>query len=108
MVLTNEFIEEVENKKKTRVRIMLKDTLLVDPSFRVFNEMLEYAECHILDLYDKHNEEELNNNSLLWDEDYMNRQMVAVVSNFSKERVDLLKKIVTKLYEHKIHVILIP
>ena len=55
MVLTNEFIEAVENKKKTRVRIMLKDTLLVDPSFRVFNEMLEYAECHILDLYDKHN-----------------------------------------------------
>jgi hypothetical protein len=102
MVLTNEFIEAVENKKKTRVRIMLKDTLLVDPSFRVFNEMLEYAECHILDLYDKHNEEELNNNSLLWDEDYMNQQMVAVVSNFSKERVDLLKKIVTKLYEHKI------
>ena len=33
-----------------------------------------------------------------WDEDYLNEQMVAVVNNFSAERIDLLKKMVRKLY----------
>ena len=43
MALTKEFIEAVENGKKTRVRIMLKDTMLVNPSLQAFEEMISYA-----------------------------------------------------------------
>lgn len=42
MALTNEFIDAVTNNKKTRVRIMLKDIMLVDPSMKTFNEMLSW------------------------------------------------------------------
>ena len=54
------------------------------------------------DLFDWHDGEELIDDSSAWDEDYMNQQMVSVVTNFSKERVELLKKMVKKLYAHKI------
>ena len=102
MALTKEFIEAVDNGKRTRVRIMLKDIMLVDPSLKTFDEMLTYADKNMSDLYDQHDGEELNTDSSAWDEDYLNQQMVSVVTNFSKERIALLGKIVKKLYAHKI------
>ncbi len=102
MTLTKEFMEAVGLGDKTLVRIMLKDIMLVDPSMKTFEEMLQYAEKRMPDLYDEHDEEELKQNPAEWDEAYMNMQMVIVVSNFSKERVALLKKIVRKLFGHKV------
>lgn len=101
MAITNEFREAVELGKKVRVRIMLKDSMLVDVTMRQFDEMLDYALVNISDLYDEHDEEELKYSSSEWNEAYLNSQMVSVVSNFSKERVDLLKNIVKFLYRDK-------
>ena len=52
MALTNEFIEAVDNRKLIRVRIMLKDSMLVDPSLNDYNEMLAYASSKLNDLFD--------------------------------------------------------
>ena len=40
MAITNEFMEAVQSGKMMRVRIMLKDSLLVDPTAAQFDEML--------------------------------------------------------------------
>lgn len=98
MALTKEFLDAVEQRDETMVRIMLKDSMLLDPSLKTFEEMLQAAEAQMSGLYDAHDGEELKQNSSEWDEDYMNLQMVSVVSNFSRERVPLLKKIVKKLF----------
>ncbi|MCH5193407.1 MAG: hypothetical protein J1F11_05545 [Oscillospiraceae bacterium] len=102
MALSNEYIDAVSNNKMTRVRIMLKDIMLVDPSMSKFDEMIAYAEKNMTGIYDRHDGEEFLNVSSDWTEDYMNQQMVSVVSNFSKERVALLKNIVKHLYGSKI------
>lgn len=102
MSLTKEFLDAVDNGRKTRVRIMLKDIMLVDPTLKTFDEMLIYAEKNMPDLYDAHDGEELIRNASAWNENYMNQQMVIVVTNFSKERIALLKKIVQNLYLNKI------
>lgn len=102
MSLTNEYIEAVSSNKKTRVRIMLKDIMLVDPTMKSFEEMLSYAEKNMESLYDVHDGEVLNESESAWTEDYMNQQMVSVVTNFSKERISLLKNIVRYLYGSKI------
>ena len=39
MAITQEFIEAVESRKTLRVRIMLKDILLVDPTATKYDEM---------------------------------------------------------------------
>ena len=39
MAVTNEFKEAVDSGKKIRVRIMLKDIMLVDPTMRQFDEI---------------------------------------------------------------------
>jgi len=103
MALTNAFKNVVAEKNKTRMRIMIKDSMIIDPTFKLFDEMIQYAQERIEDLYDKHDNEVLDQDPRHWTKDYMNSQFVAVVYNFSKERLDLLKKIVTYLYQDKIH-----
>ena len=98
MALTKKKKKAVLDKDKIMVRIMLKDSMLIDPSLNEFNEMILYAEKHIEDLYDVHDGEVLNQNPNDWNEDYLNEQKGNVVTNFSKERIELLRRIVIKLY----------
>ena len=101
MALPEEFKNAVDEGKITLVRIMLKDSMLVDPTLNSFNEMLSYAQKKLTDLFDEHDGENLIDDPNQWTKEYMNRQMYTVVSNFSKERIDLLKKIVAKNYDVK-------
>ena len=101
MAITQEFIEAVENGKTLRIRIMLKDILLVDPTAAKFDEMEEYASSVLGNLYDEHDGESLNYDITGWSEDYLNEQMVAIVNNFSKERIELLKDMVRHIYRDK-------
>lgn len=101
MAITHEFMEAVESGRKTRVRIMLKDIMLVDPTMRQFDEMIEYAASKISDLYDEHDDDPLKYDCSEWNEAYLNSQMVTVINNFSKERVDLLRNMVKYIYRDK-------
>lgn len=54
-------------------------------------------------LYDEHDGEKLKLDADSWNTDYMDSQMVKAVNNFSKERVDLLKRMVRYIYRDKIN-----
>lgn len=94
---TPEFLKAVDEKKVLRIRIMMKDSLLVDHSFKQFDKMASAAR-NVNGLYDKHDGTELNYDKSSWTENYMNELMVQVVNNFSHERLNLLKQIVQYLY----------
>lgn len=98
MAITKEFMEAVDNGNILRVRIMLKDILLVDPTGSKYDEMADYAISKLGNIYDEHDDETLNYDVTAWNEDYLNEQMVEVVSNFSKERIELLKGMVRHIY----------
>lgn len=101
MAITSEFMEAVNNGNRTRVRIILKDIMLVDPTMAKFDEMLKYAASKMSNLYDEHDDETLKYDRTEWNEAYLNNQMVVVVGNFSKERVELLRNMVRFLYRDK-------
>ena len=65
---TEEFKAAVEEKKLLRIRIMLKDSLIVDPTFKEFDEMVTYAEHQIRDLYEAFNGGKLENDETKWNE----------------------------------------
>ena len=96
MAITNSFREAMLSGNITGIRIMMKDSLLVDPSFVEFNEMNDLA-ASISDLYDSHDGRELVGDQSSWDDNYMDKLMVQVVGNFSHERVDHLREVVRKL-----------
>ncbi|WP_300808628.1 hypothetical protein [uncultured Acetatifactor sp.] len=93
MALTNAFREAVTEKNVRKIRIMLKDSLLVDPSFKRFQEM-ERAASLVEGLYDVHDGRGLTEDKEAWNDAYMDRLMVQVVSNFSHERIEHLKEVV--------------
>lgn len=101
MAVTKEFMDAVQEGKIMRVRIMLKDSLLVDPTGSQFHEMEHYAIGQLDNLYVEHDGEVLNYDVTAWGENYLNEQMVVVVNNFSEERVGLLKSMVRYLYKDK-------
>lgn len=96
MELSNAFYEAVEKNQVRKIRIMLEDSLLVDPTFERFKAM-ETVASSVEGLYDVHDGRPFEEDPQLWNDDYMSTVMVQVVGNFSHERVDHLKKIVRKL-----------
>jgi hypothetical protein len=78
------------------IRIMMKNSLLVDPTFAEFNEMSGLVRG-VSGLYDLHDGREFEYDKSAWNDDYMNKIMVQVVSNFSHERLDHLKEVVRHL-----------
>lgn len=97
MAVSKDFMEAVGQNKATRVRIMMKDSMLLDSSCQSFDEMLDYAKERIPDILVAHDGEIFKSQGE-WDEDYLNEQMVSVINNFSAERLELLKKMVRELY----------
>lgn len=96
MPLTNAFHEAVASGNVRRVRIMMKDSLLVDLAFHEFDEMVKATES-MPNLYDTHDNRVFETNESAWNDDYMNKLMVQIVGNFSKERIEHLKAVVRKL-----------
>lgn len=96
MSLPKAFIEAVNNKEIRSIRIMMKNSLLVDPTFKEFNEM-NAAISNVPDVYVPHDGKEFILDRSQWDEQYISRIMAQVIGNFSHERVDHLKDVVRYL-----------
>ncbi len=96
MALTEAFKEAVKSGNIQRVRIMMKNSLLVDPSFKEFDEMEKEAES-MKGLYDVHDDKDFEKDEAKWNDNYMNEQMVKLISNFSRERIKHVKEVVSYL-----------
>lgn len=101
MAILKEFIEFVEREDKISVKIALENSMLIDPTLIQFNKMLDYASSK-MNLFDVHDGRELIYDKYKWNKEYLDQEMVRVVDNFSKERIDLLKKMVKHLYKSEV------
>ncbi|MCL2016363.1 MAG: hypothetical protein FWG68_08985 [Defluviitaleaceae bacterium] len=99
MTVSNRFREEVQNNNIAAVRIMLKDSILTDPSLTKFNAMFDLAK-NMSGLFDPHEDrgEPLKEDKSEWTKDYGDLLKSQIVPNFSKERLEHLKKVVQHLY----------
>lgn len=96
MALSETFCNAVKSGDVTRVRIMMKDSLLLDLTFRNFSEMEAYTRV-MPGLYDEHDGREVITDKSEWDDDYMNLLMAQVIYNFSHERIEHLKNVIRYL-----------
>lgn len=96
MAITDAFRKAVAEGNIRSIRIMMEDSLLVDPTFAEFDEM-ESLTRNIGELYDSHDKRNFELDKSAWNDDYMNKLMVQVVGNFSPERIKHLKDVVRYL-----------
>ena len=98
MALTQEFVEAVIQGNLLRVRIMLKDSLLVDTSFEQFKEMLRYAEPRMERLWVSDEEDD---EIFYQSPDELNSILVGLINCFSKRRVKHLMRLISSIYPPK-------
>lgn len=97
-MLTKEFKEAVAQGNLLLVHIMLKDSLLIDTSFKQFDEMVEFAESKLDGIWvDNVDDKESFSQSA----DNLDNILVGLVNNFSKKRVRYLKTIIRDRYPQK-------
>ena len=98
MALTPEFITAVRNNNLLRVRIMLKDSLLVDKRFVQFTEMRQYAERLGVNFWMEKTEELEMKPKESWNVDLMNLELTKLVNDFTKEHLVYCQAIIEKVY----------
>ena len=96
MSVTKAFYDAVHNNDVLSVHIMMKDSLLLEPTFKDFDAM-EHVAQNMEGLYQPHDGRPFITDHSQWNNDYMDTLMVQVVSNFSRERVAHLKEVVRYL-----------
>lgn len=96
MALTREFMEAVSQGNVLRVKIMLKDSLLVDTSFDQFHEMIRYAEPRLDGIWvnDEEDKEIFSESP-----EEFNAVLVGLVNHFSRRRVNHVKGMINQLYQ---------
>ena len=93
MSVSTEFKEMVARDSKNAVRSALANYLILDRSYALFDESFAYASSK-MNIVDIHDGQELTADREKWTEDYLNEQLVAVVINFSKERISHIKQVI--------------
>ena len=93
MSVSTEFKEIVAKGDKNAVRTSLANYMILDRSYSLFDEAYSYAASQ-MDILDAHDGQELTQDRTKWTEEYLNAQLVAVVINFSTERIQHIKEII--------------
>ena len=82
MSVSKEFMDIVAQGDKNAVRTSLANYMILDRSYKLFDESFSYAQSK-MDIIERHDGQELTQDRKKWTEEYLNEQLVAVVINFS-------------------------
>lgn len=91
--MKKEFIDAIEANDVTKVRLLLSDELMLNPHSDKYQEMKEYAEKNLPNLYEEH-----DGTSLEYDEGNLTMDFLMQIKNdldfnFSKERLVVFEKV---------------
>ncbi len=98
MALTQGFCTAMQNRDIHSMQITMKNSFYSDPSGADFEEMERAAAQHGINLYETHDGGVFETDSSKWDKAYVNNIMVELSDNFSRERVEHLKKVVRHMH----------
>ena len=93
MGVSTEFKNVVENDSIIAVRSFLTNYLIGEDDFQLFDDALAYAADKV-DVWQEHDGQEFSADKAAWTTDYLSELLVAVVTNFSRQRIDHIKAVV--------------
>ena len=97
-MVSEKFKEIVKNGDKLEIKVSLKNRLLFARDIDSFDEMLEYVKRKGIDVYEKHDNRSFpSESSGEWNDKLLDKEINDLIDNFSKERIDNIRKLITKL-----------
>lgn len=94
MAVSREFIQAINEKNVLRIRLMLKNSLLLDTSFCSFWEMVRVAESNGIEVWMGDSGHPPERKPKPWTMDDMNYEITAVVNDFTEEHMRYLMDII--------------
>ena len=91
-MVSDEFKMNVATGDITLVKSSLVNYIIMDSTFKKFDEALEYAKL-TMEIIEKNGEPVFDKNTDNWDEKYFDKQLTALLFNFSEERIRHIKDI---------------
>ena len=82
--MEEKFIKAVSDKNLIRVRLCISNELLLDPRGNSFTSMLQYAEAHLVDLYQEDDGKRYETNTNVWNDDFLISLKNDLDLNFSR------------------------
>lgn len=102
-MLSNEFKAAVASGDLLLTKIMIKDSVILDPSgnltIEMWNYATDYAKKQNWKLQEGYDGGQLESNSDKWNQDVLNLELVEWLNNFSKLRMDHLLQVVKKVLQ---------
>ena len=103
MNVSVDFEEAVRLGDTIKIRIMLKNSLLMDHTFYTFDQMKSYAiskniQFMVEPQHKLHKKEEAE-----WTKDLLNEELVILIREFTEERVEYIKLLIKHIYSSKQH-----
>lgn len=100
MAVSQTFKNVVSSGDILRIRLLMSNELLIDPTFQNFTDM-EMMVKGMDGLYVPFDGDALDTDENHWDDHYLALQQTMLVSNFCPERIKYVKKIISKLHPSK-------
>lgn len=102
MMLSSEFLKAVSERNINGVRTQIYTSFTVSPKSNEGEEMVKYAEENIGNaLYKEQDNQKLDLNVANWTEEYYKQLLKDLMFNFSRERMNLLRKVRKHLFAGK-------
>jgi hypothetical protein len=95
------FVDQVEKNDLTNVRLSLSNELMMHPNGESFSEMLSFARDKLPDLFEEHDGKSYSKNEEDWNQDLFFSVKNDLERNFSKERLELYKKMSRIVHKEK-------
>ena len=96
-MVSEKFKEIVKNGDKLEIKVSLKNRLLFARDIDSFDEMLGYVRKNDIDIYEKHDNKNFpSEDSEEWNENLLDKEINNLLDNFSKERINNIRKLIAK------------
>ena len=100
-MVSKEFKKNVDSGNPITVRSALLDDLIIDRTFKKFDEDFKFTEGKVNVLM-QHDGKVFETDPEKWNRDYLNKQTVELMVNFSQERINHLKAVIVKVMPPKV------
>lgn len=103
MNVSVDFEEAVRLGDIIKIRIMLKNSLLMDHTFYTFDQMKSYATSKNVQFMVEPQQKLHKKAEPEWTNDLLNEELVILIREFTEERVEYIKLLIKHIYSSKQH-----
>lgn len=101
MEISDKFRTAVREKDILTIRVMLKNGLLIDTTFHVFESMKSYVESQNVQFWSISQQVLNKKDESLWSKSLLDEELAILIRDFTEERLEYIKLLIKHIYSNE-------